>query len=83
VQVIKYSPLIFDFELIVLDEPYHFTLHCGIVSIKQKNFSIIMKISKRKYHQYVEKIYYIGIPKEFEIVDSRHLEPKDHLDKSQ
>ena len=41
-QVINQSPLIFDFELIGLYEPYHFTPHHGIVSIKQNDCSIIM-----------------------------------------
>ena len=56
-QIINDSPLIFDFELIVLDEPYHFILHRKIVNIKQNDCSIIMMISKSKYHQYVEKNY--------------------------
>ena len=36
VQAINDSPLIFDLELIILKEPYHFSLHRGIVRIKQK-----------------------------------------------
>jgi hypothetical protein len=68
VQAINDSPLVFDLEFIVLEEPCHYSLHRRFVRIKQMNAPSICGENLECWHS----------NRKFEMTEFRHLELDDH-----